>query len=92
MEADVVKLVDTLVLGTSALSREGSSPFIRTNSKKSPVMQGRKLHARWGIFSLECEPQSRSANLLHSKSWQSCLPRLYDYQVKNSMRSVEGFV
>ena len=31
MEADVVKLVDTLVLGTSALSREGSSPFIRTH-------------------------------------------------------------
>ena len=34
MEADVVKLVDTLVLGTSALSREGSSPFIRTNKEK----------------------------------------------------------
>ena len=33
MEADVVKLVDTLVLGTSALSREGSSPFIRTNKE-----------------------------------------------------------
>ncbi len=30
-----MKLVDTLVLGTSALSREGSSPFIRT--QKSSV-------------------------------------------------------
>ena len=30
----MVKLVDTLVLGTSALSREGSSPFIRTNKEK----------------------------------------------------------
>jgi hypothetical protein len=29
--ADVVELVDTLVLGTSAERREGSSPFIRTN-------------------------------------------------------------
>lgn len=28
--ADVVELVDTLVLGTSAARREGSSPFIRT--------------------------------------------------------------
>ena len=38
MEADVVKLVDTLVLGTSALSREGSSPFIRTT--KIPTYAG----------------------------------------------------
>ncbi len=29
--ADVVELVDTLVLGASAVRREGSSPFIRTN-------------------------------------------------------------
>jgi hypothetical protein len=29
--ADVVKLVYTLVLGTSVARREGSSPFIRTN-------------------------------------------------------------
>ena len=28
---DVVELVDTLVLGTSASRREGSSPFIPTN-------------------------------------------------------------
>ena len=30
IHADVVELVDTLVLGTSAFGREGSSPFIRT--------------------------------------------------------------
>ena len=30
MYARVVELVDTLVLGTSAERREGSSPFIRT--------------------------------------------------------------
>ena len=39
MEADVVKLVDTLVLGTSAVRCEGSSPFIRTNKKSSVAMQ-----------------------------------------------------
>ena len=31
--ADVVELVDTLALGASAARREGSSPFIRTNSR-----------------------------------------------------------
>lgn len=39
MEADVVKLVDTLVLGTSAVRCEGSSPFIRTNKKSSVAKQ-----------------------------------------------------
>ena len=33
MYARVVELVDTLVLGTSASRREGSSPFSRTKTR-----------------------------------------------------------
>lgn len=36
---DVVELVDTLVLGTSAVRREGSSPFIPTKEKE-PALSG----------------------------------------------------
>lgn len=36
--ADVVELVDTLVLGTSAVRREGSSPFIRTKTCLYPTL------------------------------------------------------
>ncbi len=41
--ADVVELVDTLVLGTSVVRREGSSPFIRTKKTDSQI---------GGLFSL----------------------------------------
>ena len=37
--ADVVELVDTLVLGASAVRRGGSSPLIRTKLK-NPVKAG----------------------------------------------------
>ena len=33
LDADVVELVDTLDLGSSAARRGGSSPFIRTNKQ-----------------------------------------------------------
>ena len=42
MYARVVELVDTLVLGTSASRREGSSPFSRTKKlyKNRPLLEG----------------------------------------------------
>ena len=40
IEAGVVKLVDTLDLGSSASRCEGSSPFARTHETTSPVIAG----------------------------------------------------
>ena len=59
--ADVLKLVDKPVLGTGALRREGSSPFIRTQKTRSlrdrvfyflhPVSPHRDIQAPYfGVF------------------------------------------
>jgi hypothetical protein len=47
--AGVVKLVDTLDLGSSASRCEGSSPFARTSFKSFRLF--------WGFFDFKDEPQ-----------------------------------
>ena len=47
--AGVVKLVDTLDLGSSASRCEGSSPFARTPTNKALVKQGFIFYFSWEI-------------------------------------------
>ena len=61
--ADVVKLVYTLDLGSSASRREGSSPFIRTIILKAGIAQ----LARASAFQADCR-EFESRFPLHLKS------------------------
>jgi hypothetical protein len=49
VHAGVVKLVDTLVLGTSGASRGGSSPSARTNNAINVCMPNREAKPRIGV-------------------------------------------
>jgi hypothetical protein len=56
---DVVELVDTLVLGTSAVRREGSSPFIPTKEKESALPGSFSLHELQDLMKNEQSCQRR---------------------------------